>query len=80
MIDQRVKQLISSAYSVPLQNVTNDAELGDNFDMDSLDRIELVIQLEDEFGIEIQDEDAEKVTTVQAAIDCVVKYSPVGAV
>ena len=55
--------------SVDASKITLEASFGDDLDADSLDLVELVMALEDEFGIEIPDEDAEKITTVQNAID-----------
>ena len=49
--------------------ISSEASFVDDLGADSLDTVELIMQLEEEFGIEIPDEDAEKITTVQAAID-----------
>ena len=54
---------------VPADKVTKEARFAEDLDADSLDLVELVMALEEEFEIEIPDEDAEKITTVQQAID-----------
>jgi len=68
-IEQRVKKIIAEQLGVAEDQVTNDKSFVDDLGADSLDTVELVMALEDEFHIEIPDEDAEKITTVQQAID-----------
>ena len=65
----RVRQIIAEQLGVKKEEVTDSAKFVDDLGADSLDTVELVMALEEEFGIEIPDEDAEKITTVQAAID-----------
>ena len=68
-IEERVKKIVVEQLGVDETEVTNNASFIDDLGADSLDTVELVMALEEEFGAEIPDEDAEKITTVQAAID-----------
>lgn len=68
-IEMRVKKIIVEQLGVKEDEVTNDASFVDDLGADSLDTVELVMALEEEFETEIPDEDAEKITTVQQAID-----------
>jgi len=73
-IEERVKKIIVEQLSVKEEQVTNDASFVDDLGADSLDTVELVMALEEEFECEIPDEDAEKITTVQQAIDYVTAH------
>ena len=68
-IQERVRKIIIEQLGVNDEQVTNDASFVDDLGADSLDTVELVMALEEEFGLEIPDEDAQKIGTVQAAID-----------
>ena len=68
-IEQKVKQIIMEQLGVSEDEVKPEASFVDDLGADSLDLVELVMALEEEFGQEIPDEDAEKITSVQDAID-----------
>jgi len=68
-VEERVKQIVAEQLGVDEDQVTNDASFMDDLGADSLDTVELVMALEEEFDIEISDEDAEKIQNVQDAID-----------
>ena len=65
----KIRQIIAEQLGVKKEEVTDNAKFVDDLGADSLDTVELVMALEEEFGIEIPDEDAEKIVTVQDAID-----------
>jgi len=68
-IEQRVKEIIVEQLGVEEDEVSPEASFVDDLGADSLDTVELVMAFEEEFNIEIPDEDAEGITTVQDAID-----------
>ncbi len=70
-IEEQVKSIVAEQLGVKEEEVTNDASFVDDLGADSLDTVELVMALEEEFETEIHDEEAEKITTVQQAIDFV---------
>ncbi len=67
-IEERVKKIVAEQLGVK-DEIANDASFVDDLGADSLDTVELVMALEEEFECEIPDEEAEKITTVQLAID-----------
>ena len=72
-IADRVKKIVIEQLGVKEDEVKNTASFVDDLGADSLDTVELVMALEEEFDIEIKDEEAEKITTVQDAINFVEK-------
>ena len=74
-IEERVKQIVAEQLGVDEAQVTNEAAFMDDLGADSLDTVELVMALEEEFDIEISDEDAEKIQTVQDAISYITENS-----
>ena len=66
---ERVKRIIVDRLGVDESEVTPEASFKDDLGADSLDIVELVMELEDEFDLEISDEDAEKITTVGEVVD-----------
>jgi acyl carrier protein len=74
---EKVKQIISEQLGVDEGEVTPSASFVDDLGADSLDQVELVMALEEAFDLEIPDEDAEKIRTVQDAIDYIDKHAKV---
>ncbi len=72
-VEEKVKQIIVDQLGVEPSEVTPAASFVDDLGADSLDRVELVMALEETFGVEIPDEDAEKISTVQDAVDYIQK-------
>lgn len=70
-IEERVKKIVAEQLGAKEEEVINKASFVDDLGADSLDTVELVMALEEEFETEIPDEEAEKIATVQAAIDYV---------
>jgi acyl carrier protein len=68
-IEERVKKIVIEQLGVKVEEVTANASFVDDLGADSLDTVELVMALEEEFETEIPDEEAEKITTVQQAVD-----------
>ena len=73
-IEARVKKIIIEQLGVKEEQVTNEAAFVEDLGAGSLDTVELVMALEEEFELEIPDEDAEKITTVQQAIDYIAAH------
>ena len=72
-VADRVRAIIAEQLGVKIEEVTDAASFIDDLGADSLDTVELVMALEEEFGIEIPDEDAEKMTTVGDAVKYIEK-------
>jgi acyl carrier protein len=68
-IEDRVSKIVSEQLGVKLEEISSSSSFVDDLGADSLDTVELVMELEEEFGCEIPDEDAEKITTIQQAVD-----------
>ncbi len=68
-VDEKVKKIIAEQLGLSEDEVNSESSFVDDLGADSLDTVELVMAFEEEFGIEIPDEDAEKIATVQNAID-----------
>ncbi|MBS1216223.1 MAG: acyl carrier protein [Proteobacteria bacterium] len=73
-VDQRVKKIVAEQLGVNESEIKNESRFVDDLGADSLDTVELVMALEEEFETEIPDEEAEKITTVQQAIDFIVAH------
>ena len=73
-IEEQVKSIVAEQLGVKEEEVTSDASFVDDLGADSLDTVELVMALEEEFETEIPDEEAEKITTVREAIDYVLAH------
>jgi len=70
-IEEKVKNIIAEQLGVPVEKVVPEAKFIEDLGADSLDTVELVMALEEEFNCEIPDEEAEKITTVKQAVDYV---------
>jgi len=74
-IAEKIKKIISEQLNVSEEDVVPGASFVDDLGADSLDQVELIMAMEEEFDLSISDEDAEKIATVQNAIDFVTKAS-----
>jgi len=73
-LQKRVSEIVAEQLGVDISEVTLDASFIDDLGADSLDTVELVMALEEEFGVEIPDEDAEKITTVKEALEYIQEH------
>lgn len=76
-VEEKVKQIVVEQLGVDAGEVTSSASFVDDLGADSLDRVELVMAFEESFEMEIPDEDAEKIRTVQDAVDYISKNAKV---
>ena len=74
-VEQRVKKIVAEQLGVNEAEIKNESSFIDDLGADSLDTVELVMALEEEFETEIPDEDAEKITTVKQAIDYITSHT-----
>ena len=74
-IEQQVKKIVAEQLGVNEADVKTESSFQDDLGADSLDTVELVMALEEAFGCEIPDEEAEKITTVQLAIDYITAHN-----
>ena len=72
-VEAKVKKIICEQLDVPEEDVVPSASFVDDLGADSLDQVELIMAMEEEFEVSIPDEDAEKIATVQDAIDYIIK-------
>ena len=74
-VEQQVKAIVAEQLGVKAEQVTSAASFVDDLGADSLDTVELVMAFEEAFGIEIPDEDAEKIATVKDAVEYIEKHA-----
>ena len=72
--EERLRKIIAEQLSVSEEEVTPDASFIEDLNADSLDLVELIMSLEEEFNVKISDEDAEKIRTVQDAMDYLAEH------
>jgi acyl carrier protein len=71
---ERIKEVLADRLSVEEANITEEANFQEDLDADSLDLVEMIMELEDQFGIKIPDDDAQKIQTVGQAVDYVTSH------
>ncbi len=70
----KIHEITADRLGVDEGDVTSDASFREDLEADSLDLVELIMELEEQFGMEIPDEEAEKITTVEEAVDYVMEH------
>jgi acyl carrier protein len=70
----KIQEITADRLGVDEGDVTSDASFREDLEADSLDLVELIMELEEQFGMEIPDEEAEKITTVEEAVDYVMEH------
>ncbi len=70
----KIQEITADRLGVDESDVTSDASFREDLEADSLDLVELIMELEEQFGMEIPDEEAEKITTVEEAVDYVQEH------
>lgn len=74
-MEARLKKIVAEQLGVDEEKIVPSARFSDDLNADSLDLVEMIMSLEEEFGVEIPDEDAEKILTVQDAIEYIDSHS-----
>ena len=70
----KIQEITADRLGIDEGDVTSDASFREDLEADSLDLVELIMELEEQFGMEIPDEEAEKITTVEEAVDYVMEH------
>ena len=71
---ERIKEVLAERLSVEEADITEEANFQEDLDADSLDLVEMIMELEDQFGLKIPDEDAQKIQTVGQAVEYVTSH------